>query len=231
MIHPEKHFNLAGVYMKDFIYGANDGIITTFAIVSGASGAGFPPLVVIVLGFANLLADGFSMAASNYLGSSSAEALYKEEERREIREVEEKPEAEKEEVRVVFKKYNFGEDDSESLIGLIARNKKFWVDFMMRYELEMLPGESSIKAAVVTFLAFVFIGSLPLLPFVFTTLNSDTVLYSVASTGIALFVTGSLRSIFTKRHWFFSGLEMFLIGGASAAVSYLVGYGLSLLAG
>ncbi len=225
MVHPEKHSSLAGEYIKDFIYGANDGIITTFAIVMGASGANFSPLVVIILGFANLFADGFSMAASNYLGSSSEEALFKEEEKREIREVEEKPEAEREEVRQVLNKFNFGRDEVENLTQAIAKNKNFWVDFMMRYELEMLPGESSVKAAIVTFAAFITIGSLPLLPFVF--ISGNTMVYSVISTAFALFVTGSLRSVFTKKHWFLSGLEMFLIGGIAAAVSYGVGYGLS----
>ncbi len=231
MIHLEKHSALAGEYIKDFIYGANDGIITTFAIVTGAAGAGFSPLVVIVLGFANLLADGFSMAASNYLGSSSEEALFKEEEKREIREVEEKPEAEREEVREVLNKFNFDKADAENLTQTIAKNKSFWVDFMMRYELGMLPAASSVKAAVVTFLAFISIGSLPLLPFVFISSNGNTILYSIASTAFALFVTGSFRSFFTKKHWFLSGFEMLFIGGIAAGVSYGVGYILSLVIG
>ena len=222
MAHREYHATL-GVYIKDFIYGANDGIITTFAIVTGASGAGFSPLVVIVLGFANLFADGFSMAASNYLGSSSEAALFREEEKREIREVEEKPDVEREEVREI--------STATKMTETIASNKNFWVDFMMRYEVEMLPGESSIKSAVITFCAFVVIGSLPLLPFIILSANGITIFYSVISTGVALFVTGALRSIFTKKHWFISGLEMFFIGGVAAAVSYFVGYGLKLLVG
>jgi len=231
-MHEEKHPTFAGAHIKDFIYGANDGIITTFAIVTGAAGADFSPLVVIVLGFANLLADGFSMAASNYLGNSSEDALFREEEKREIREVEEKPEAEREEVRRVFQKFDFDGEQTENMTRAISGNKKFWVDFMMRYELGMMPGESKhIWSAVVTFLAFVTIGSLPLLPFIFINYSGNTILYSVISTAIALFATGSLRSIFTKKHWLLSGLEMFFIGGVAAGVSYLVGYGLSLVTG
>ncbi len=230
MAHREYHATL-GVYIKDFIYGANDGIITTFAIVTGASGAGFSPLVVIVLGFANLFADGFSMAASNYLGSSSEAALFREEEKREIREVEEKPDVEREEVREILTRQGFDPATATKMTETIASNKNFWVDFMMRYEVEMLPGESSIKSAVITFCAFVVIGSLPLLPFIILSANGITIFYSVISTGVALFVTGALRSIFTKKHWFISGLEMFFIGGVAAAVSYFVGYGLKLLVG
>jgi len=62
-------------YIGDIILGANDGIITTFAVVAGVAGARLPAMVVIVLGFANLVADGISMGASNYLGSSSEEAV------------------------------------------------------------------------------------------------------------------------------------------------------------
>ena len=95
----EKHLTGLGSHIKDIVYGANDGIITTFAIVAGSFGADLTPTVILVLGFANLLADGFSMAASNFLGSKSENSLYKEEEKREYDEVKNLPEKEKEEVR------------------------------------------------------------------------------------------------------------------------------------
>ncbi|MBI4121251.1 MAG: VIT1/CCC1 transporter family protein [Parcubacteria group bacterium] len=60
-------------YLADFVYGANDGIVTTFAVVSGAAGASLSPEIVIILGIANLVADGFSMGASNYLAITSEE--------------------------------------------------------------------------------------------------------------------------------------------------------------
>lgn len=60
-----------GKYLGDFVYGANDGIITTLAVVSGASGASLPEYVVVIMGFANLFADGISMGASNFLGTKS----------------------------------------------------------------------------------------------------------------------------------------------------------------
>lgn len=58
-------------YLRDAVFAANDGIITTFAVVAGAAGASFNVRIVIILGFANLLADGFSMASGNYLGTKS----------------------------------------------------------------------------------------------------------------------------------------------------------------
>ena len=72
-----KETNRAGEYIGDIVYGANDGIITTFAIVAGVAGASLSPAIVVVLGLANLLADGFSMATSNYLARKS-EKEYRE---------------------------------------------------------------------------------------------------------------------------------------------------------
>ena len=85
----KKEYHTGGIssYIKDLVYGANDGIITTFAVVTGATGAGFDPKVVIILGVANLLADGFSMGASNFLGERSENNLYHKEERREYKEI------------------------------------------------------------------------------------------------------------------------------------------------
>src|SRR4030042_4605485 len=71
------HQRTSGLYLSDVIFGANDGIITTFAVVAGASGASLSPVVVIVLGFANLIGDGLSMGIGNYLGRKSEEAYQK----------------------------------------------------------------------------------------------------------------------------------------------------------
>ena len=133
----EKHLTGIGSYIKDIVYGANDGIITTFAIVSAAIGAGFSSAVIIVLGVANLLADGFSMAASNFLGTRSENDLFKKEKQRELDEVENVPEKEKQEIREVFEHHNFNKEDSGKLVELVSNNKEFWIDFMMRYELGM----------------------------------------------------------------------------------------------
>ncbi len=91
----EKHLTGFVTYIKDIVYGANDGIITTFAIVAGSFGANLTSKVILILGFANLLADGFSMAASNFLGSKSENGLYKQEEKTEYNEGKNLPEKEK----------------------------------------------------------------------------------------------------------------------------------------
>jgi len=133
----EQHLTGLSIYIKDIVYGANDGIITTFAVVAGVAGAGLANSVIIVLGVASLLADGFSMAASNYLGTRSENSLYRKEEKREMDEVENVPEKEKEEIREIFSREGFDKNQANQLTDIVSNNKKFWVDFMMKYELEM----------------------------------------------------------------------------------------------
>ncbi len=224
--HLEKHSAGLSSYIKDIVYGANDGIITTFAIVAGVAGAGLSNAVIVILGIANLLADGFSMAASNYLGTRSENSLYREEEKREIYEVDNLPEKEKEEIREVFEREGFDDGQTEQLIGLVSSNKRFWVDFMMKYELEMSPPTegSEWKAASLTFLSFVLAGALPLTPFILFSGNSaNLLLYSSTATAVALFLVGAARYFITKKNWFISGLEMLLVGGVAAGVAYFVG--------
>src|SRR3989344_4889472 len=168
-MHHEHHTNGLGTYIKDIVYGANDGIITTFAVVAGSFGATLPAHVILILGFSNLLADGFSMAASNFLGSQSENELYKTEEKRERYEIAHIPEREREEIYHIFIEKGYGPEEATQLTKLVSSNEDFWVDFMMRYELGMHNdgvGEER-KSALLTFLAFVCAGSLPLLPFLF----------------------------------------------------------------
>jgi len=229
----EHHRSGISSYIKDLVYGANDGIITTFAVVAGSVGANLDPKVVIILGLANLFADGFSMGASNFLGQKSQNDLYDEEERREEKEVKEIPHVEKKEVKSIFLKKGYDENDAEILTETISKNKDFWVDFMMKYELGLMDGTHGVewKGASMTIIAFIIAGSLPLLSFFFLDKPESMFLYSAIATGIALFVVGSMRYFITKRNWLISGLEMLAVGGIAALVSYGVGYAVSFIVG
>ncbi len=223
----EKHLTGFVTYIKDIVYGANDGIITTFAIVAGSFGANLTPKVILVLGFANLLADGFSMAASNFLGSKSGNALFRQEEKREYDEVKNYPDKEKEEIREIFIKFGFDNQQAQELANLTSNNENFWVDFMMRYELKMNPPSagSEWNSALATFISFVLAGSLPILPFIFLSASdANRLLYSAIAAGVSLFTVGAARYFVTRVNWLVSGLEMLLIGGIAAGVSYLVGH-------
>src|SRR3989344_5803491 len=166
---PHKHKN-GGRHLKDIVYGANDGIITTFAVVAGVAGAGLEHVVVALLGLANLLADGFSMAASNYLGSKSEHDFALRERKTEEIELKETPEEERAEMFGYLRKKGYTKDDADLLVNLLVKKREFWLDIAMKEELGIeMPavGNKPSRNALVTFFSFVCAGFVPLLPYFF----------------------------------------------------------------
>jgi VIT1/CCC1 family predicted Fe2+/Mn2+ transporter len=218
--------------LRDFVYGAVDGLVTTFAVVSGVAGAGLSAGVVIVLGLANLLADGFSMAASNFL-ACRAEAEQRESLRREeLEHIEHVPEGEQEEIRQIYARKGFAGPQLEHIVQVITGDRQTWVEAMLREELG-LPAQAPHpwRAALATFTAFAVVGAVPLAAFVWNLLGASAIgqpfLVSSVMTGIAFFAVGAVKARFVAASWWRSGLESLLIGGAAAALAYAVGHLLS----
>ena len=215
-------------YLRDFVYGAIDGSVTTFALVSGVAGAGLNPRIIIVLGLANLLGDGFSMAASNYLGTRTDEQLREKARAMERRHIRQEPQGEREEVRQIYAAKGFAGEDLERAVDIITSNEERWVDTMLVDELGMsLDGPSSFRAATTTFLAFCAVGLLPLLVFFygFFVPMESTTLYigSTLVTAVAFFLVGAAKSFFVEQKWYRSGLETLVVGGIAALLAYFVG--------
>lgn len=217
------HHRVSGNYLADFIYGSSDGVITTFAVVAGAIGAELSNNVIIIIGLANLFADGLSMAMADYL-SRRSENLYEEGQREKERlEVEKLPEVEIYETREILEKYGFSGKHLEETLKTLISNKEKWIDFMMIEELQIFPKKDDPKKhAVVTFFAFAIIGSIPLLSYLFHITSGKFVL-SIILTGLALFISGALRSLIIPKNWFRAGLEILAVGSAAAAVAYGIG--------
>ncbi len=160
-------------YLAEFVYGATDGTITTFAVVAGVVGASLSSTIVLIMGFANLFADGFSMAVSNYLSSKSQSDLNK-----------------------------------------IHNNKH--------------RTKNPRKTALATFSAFVIIGLIPLLPFVFANfsdfINNNKFLLSTVLTGIAFLIIGAFKGKVIGKHWIKSSLQTLVIGSIAALIAYSVGF-------
>jgi VIT1/CCC1 family predicted Fe2+/Mn2+ transporter len=217
-------------YVRDWIYGGVDGAVTTFAVVSGVAGAELSTTVVLILGAANLAADGFSMAASNFLGTQAEIDDYKRIEKIEYRHIELAPEGEREEVREIYREKGFKGDDLEKAVELITSDKDRWVKTMLAEEYG-LPTEirSSWWAAASTFSAFVICGLVPLLPYIFGFWSSF--LASSLMTGVTFFLIGSFKSRWSTSGWFRSGLETLFVGALAAGLAYLVGVLLKGIAG
>jgi VIT1/CCC1 family predicted Fe2+/Mn2+ transporter len=212
--------------ISDAILGGIDGCVTTFAIVAGAVGAGFSASVALIMGFANLIADGFSMAVSNY------EAIkVQREHREELRRMEEEhidrvPAGEREEIRQVYRRKGFSGDILETIVSTISQDRQLWIETMLTEEHGLQKIDlNPTRSAAVTFSAFLLAGSIPLLPLLFAGLGIQRqFLLSALLAGAVFFSIGMLKSLAFAKPLLRAGLATLLTGGAAASLAYLTGY-------
>lgn len=209
-------------HLRDIIYGAIDGAVTTFAIVAGVAGAGLSPFVIVALGIANVLADGFSMAAGNYSGTKAERDDARRLAEVERRHLDDAPDGERREIREILRRKGLSGDVLEGATEQIASNREAAIQLMLTDEYGLPPVEPDpMRAAIATFLAFLVAGFVPLLPFIFSIPNAFTV--SAVMTMVVFFGIGAAKSIWSLSPWWRSGLETLFIGGAAASVAYFVG--------
>ncbi len=225
----EKHSTSSGKYLKSAVYGGLDGIITTFAVVAGVAGASLSSGVVLILGFANLIADGLSMSIGDYLSTKSEQEYNRLERQRESWEMQNYPEGEIREVKEIYEDKGMTPEDAELVVGTMAKYEDLFIDVMMVEELGIIEdNESPVKNAVVTFLSFLVFGFIPLLATVLAYfipgLKPYAFVVSSVMTGVTLFILGAAKSKVSGVNWFRSGLEMLIVGGLAATAAYLIGY-------
>lgn len=209
-------------YLRDWIYGGIDGSVTTFAVVSGVIGARLSPMVILIIGFANLFADGFSMAASNFLGTKAEHDDMRRLEAIEHRHIELAPEGEREEVRQIFARKGFTGVDLDRVVDLITSDRQRWVQTMLSDEYGLpLEARSPWLAAISTFSAFLVCGLVPLIPFLVGL--DDPLAFSIVMTAGVFFAIGSVKSRWSTASWWGSGLSTLAIGSIAAGLAYAAG--------
>jgi VIT1/CCC1 family predicted Fe2+/Mn2+ transporter len=228
----EEHGGAGSQYIGYMVLGGLDGIITTFAVVSGVAGANLGANIVLILGLANLLADGFSMATGTYLSSKSEREYYEKERARESWEVQHFPDGERLELLAIYSKQGYPEADARRMVDVKSRDPKRWVDAMMVEELGLLPDDRTpLRSGLATFLAFVTAGSIPMMVYLVGLLTpiSPGVAFpvSLAMSAVALFGLGAAKVVVTHRNPLRDGLETLVMGGLAALVAYVVGVLLS----
>lgn len=215
-------------YIAEFVYGGIDGAVTTFAVVAGATGANLNISIVIILGFANLIADGFSMSVGNFFSTKAERDAFDNHKAIEYWEVENLREKEIQEIREIYEKKGFKGELLEQVVAVIISDKDVWVDTMMKEELEMIKDpRTPIKTATMTFLSFLAIGLIPLLSYVYALMfpvNHDNLFfYSCILTGVGLTIVGSMKSVVTEKNKFVGIAETLVLGGLAAFLAYYVG--------
>lgn len=241
----EKHKE-GGKYLKPFVYGGMDGIITTFAVVTGAAGANLDPTVAIILGVANMVADGMSMGLGDFLSEKSEQAYIRKERSREEWETENYLEGEKREMVEIYEGKGMSTEDANKFIDIISEYKDLFVDLMLVEELGLMPIDEddpylAAKSGMVTFLSFQMFGIIPLIVYIVAVvadLNSHVQVHDTFSfifiiscimTLLALFALGSVKSKFTDEKWYIGGTITTVYGALAATVSFGIGFILELI--
>lgn len=214
-------------YLREFVYGGIDGAVTTFAVVAGAVGAGLDPLIIIILGFANLFADGLSMSIGAYLSSKSDKENYQKHKNIEYWEVDHLPEKEREEIEVIYRDKGFEGELLQKVVDVIVSDKDRWVNEMMKDELNMMEeSKSPLKIGLATLISFIVVGFIPLTVYVwdyFYTTTFDVFFWTCLLTGLAFLVVGTLKSWANQTGLLKSVLETLALGFVAALVAYYVG--------
>lgn len=219
------HGSRLRAFIEYIVLGGNDGIVTTFAVVAGTVGADLSVGVVIILGLANLLADGISMGAGAYLSIKSEWDRYMRLRKEESAEIDDDPEIEREEIRRAYAAKGLSGDVLEGAVRAVTEDRERWVDAMLAEEHGIHSGEltNPLLRAFITFLSFVIFGSIPILPYLFSIPEASRFPAALISTFLALLLVGLTRSFITGERWFRGPLEIVSVGLVCAAVAYGIG--------
>lgn len=217
--------------LRQLVYGGNDGIVTTFAIVAGFAGAGaesaaeLGAVAVILFGLANLFADATSMGLGEFLSHRSERDLYRAVRKRELELMRTKPDAEYSEVVELLRLRDVSDTDALAYADILERNPQMMADFMMRYEFDMGSGDESsgIRAGLVTFFSFLIFGAVPLIPYFLRDPDQTAFVLSVTGSLAALTALGLLRYIATRERPLRCVFETLVVGIVCGVVAFAVG--------
>src|SRR5688572_8060231 len=211
--HVESHLKSPD-FLRDIVIGMSDGLTVPFALAAGLSGAVSNSNIIVIAGMAEIAAGSIAMGLGGYLAGKTEQDHYKSELKREFEEVERVPEREKQEVREFFEHIGLSKEIQEKATEEIARDKKQWGDFMMKYELGLDEPDArrATKSALNIGLSYVFGGIIPLTPYFVIKNSTEALKISIIATLICLFVFGFFKSKVTGIPPFWGAVKVTLIG-------------------
>lgn len=218
--------------VREAVFGVQDGLISTLAVVSTVGGATGDPFAVLVAGAASALAGVFSMSAGEYMSSKSQREIFEAQIATEAEEVEQRPAEAEAEVAFILQQEGLSRESAFRVAREMAQHKQVLLRTMVEKELGLIveEGGSPIRGALVMGASFGFAALVPILPYLFVPVGTAVYL-SVLLTGLALFAMGGVKSRWTRRHWLPSGLEIFVLGAFAGVAGWLFGSVLPALLG
>ncbi len=219
----EEHFT-ASETVRDLVIGMADGLTVPFALAAGLSGAVAANPLIVTAGLAEIAAGCVAMGLGGYLAARTDAEHYVVERRREEQETHDWAERERWEVMSILHRFGLRGQPLQEATAAVCSDRKRWVDFMMRFELELSepePGRAAKSAATIGG-AYAVGGMIPLLPYILLTDTHTSLLVSSAATGLALFGFGWLKASATGLPPLKGSLQTLAVGGLAAAVAYLI---------
>lgn len=219
----------SGMLLRDTVFGVNDGIVSTLALIAGLSAANMTSTVVIIAGLAESFAGAISMAIGSYISTKSKSEFMQHELRHEQSAIEKKPRQEREHLMAIYRARGITGKELETVVNTLISNKKVWGDVMQREELGFTSAilEDPWKGAAAMFFSFLFASLLPLLPFFYGMAGMFAFVSALFNGLLLLFLVGVGKTYFTRKNKVRSGVEMVIVGGIATALAYGVGYFIS----
>lgn len=219
--HEERHF-MASDLVADIVLGMADGLTVPFAIAAGLSGAHVGSNIVVIGTLSEIAAGAISMGVGGFLSVRQDIEHYRAEREREVRETEEVPEQEKEEVSIILQDFGLDEELAQPIVEKLSQDRKRWVDFMMRFELELEEPEplAALRSGVTIGLAYAFAGFIPMSPYFAIHSVQHALFYSAGVTLFAMFVFGYVKARVTGTNAWLSALQTLVLGALAAGAAY-----------
>ena len=220
--HPHAH-RIEGSWIRDATLGANDGLVSVLTLIAGVAGADVRGSTVLIAGLAGLVAGAISMGVGAYVSAKAYRSYYRAEVRREVEEMREKPDVEREEVREIYRDRGFEGELLEQVVETITANPRIWLKVMMSEELGLSAAFGKpFSAATVMFLSFLAGGIVPVAPFLLWD-GATALLTAFGLTAAALMLAGGLRSRYTGERPFVAGIELVAMAAIGFGAAHLIG--------
>jgi VIT1/CCC1 family predicted Fe2+/Mn2+ transporter len=221
--HIEDHFTASNT-VRDVVIGMSDGLTVPFALAAGLTGAISQTRLIVTAGFAEIAAGSIAMGLGGYLAARGDAEHYTNELAREAAEIVEKPEAEAQEVRDVFKSYGLSAEECNTVVESLRRRPRDWVTFMMRFELglEKPDADRAWKSALTIATAYIVGGIIPLSSYLFLSNAESALELSVVVTLFALALFGGIKGKVTGVPVLRGALQTTVIGGLAAAAAFCI---------